>query len=41
MINIQEEIDNALVTESSSCGRMRHVYEDPEITFADIRDILT
>ena len=39
MINIQEAIDNGLLTESCSCAK--HIFESPELTFADIRDILT
>jgi len=41
MIDIREELDDALITESGACGHMKHVYEDPNMTFADIRDILT
>ena len=36
MINIQEAIDNELLTESCSCAK--HIFESPELTFADIRD---
>ena len=41
MINLEDAIEEQLVCESGACGHMKHIYEDPELTFADIRDILT
>lgn len=38
MIDVTEQLDDALLTESA---RARHLYEDPSLTFADIRDALT
>ena len=40
MIDLKESFDDVLLRESA-CGRTQHVYEDPNLTFADIRDILT
>ena len=39
MIDIKESMDDALLCEG--CARAQHIYDDPNITFADIRDILT
>lgn len=41
MIDIRDAMEDAMLTESGACGHMKHVYEDPGLTFADIRDILT
>ena len=41
MIDLKESMDDALLCEGGQIGRAQHVYDDPNLTFADIRDILT
>ena len=43
MIDLCKELDSEIVLTESSVGkgRIKHIFEDGELTFAEIRDILT
>ena len=41
MIDIAKELDDRMLCEGGAYGHINHIYEDPNLTFADIRDILT
>lgn len=43
MIDLRKELDSALALNESAVGRgrVKHIFDDGELTFAEIRDILT
>lgn len=41
MIDIKGLFNDHMITESGAAGHMKHIFEDGDLTFADIRDIMT